>query len=447
MELALTLLRFEKFKNMSLALCLLMTPLQSFTAAANTQEGKALFETTCASCHGKKLTGGAGFNLKDEMWVHGSKPEQILANIKAGFSQAGMPAFAAIYSDQQLASIVEYILSQREGLDNLTYKTYHIDSNSPQSFELIDNLPIKKSGSLATNLMDFSLPEVKDYIIEFEADLYGPKDKAGQIFSMTHKEFFEIEIDGKRVEPSMTDWLRWAWPIKQGKQKIKIRYTTIGTKQRSDKRFKMFVMNGELTEKIFGITVSGKQYLNQATFNITPDTKDEVVRKKIVKLPTSSIAVGTPLNINYAFNPKTCSIVGVWSGNFLNVGPNIEGRGRDGSLIGGDWLFHMPAQIKPLVTDTTPCEFIQYNRSGNTSFTYRLGHQQYRVEAIAQDRSSLLLNYTLLSGQNGILQMSLPTSDKFKLSTKQGEITDNLFSVNAKVGQSYQVLLSASENN
>ena len=441
------LFNLKRLKNIGLTALMLTTSIHGFNVHAESKNGKALFETTCAACHGKNLKGGAGFNLKDETWVHGSQPEQVLANIKKGFSEAGMPGFSAVYNDKQLKSIVDYILSKREGLDNLTYKIYHINSDTPQSFDVIKDLPVAKSGRLTTNLIDFSLPEVNDYIIEFEADLYAPVDEEAQIFSMTYKEFFQVEIDGEIVEPSLSTWLRWAWPIKQGKQHLKLRYSTIGTPAKSDKRFKFFVANKNLTQKIFGISTPGKQFLNKATYNISPDTKDAVVRKKIVKLPISSVAVGTPLKVNYAFNTKTCALVGVWTGDFLNIGPNIEGRGRDGSLIGGEWIFHEPARALPITADNRACEFIKYNRATNTTFTYGLGEQKYTFSAIAQNTSTLILNYTLVTGTDSALMVNLPRSDKFTFSSKQGSITDNQFSVNAKVGHTYQVVLSILGNN
>ncbi|WP_158966480.1 cytochrome c [Paraglaciecola sp. L3A3] len=418
---------------------LLSLILQSSNALSAPSEGQQLFESMCATCHAKDLSGGAGFNLKDETWVHGDQPSQIKANIKKGFSNAGMPAFGAIYNDQQISSIVDYILSKRQGLANLTYKIYHLDENAPASFAIIKDLKVQKSGSLTTNVMDFALPEAKNYIIEFAGDLYAPQEQAGQIFAMVYKELFEIEIDGQIIKPSKQEWLQVAWPIKAGKQHIKIRYSTVGTNPNNKKQFAFFVNNQELTQKLFGISMPGKQFLNSATVNIKADTQPQVVRKKIVNLPTSSIAVGFPEKINYAFNSKNCAINGVWTGDLLNIGPNIEGRGRDGGVILGDWVFHSPQSISPAQGQ---CVFDKYNRQGNPSFVYYLDNNQYAVKVTAESASSLVLTYQLIKGKNTQFTLNLPELKNAEFTSQDGSIANNQFSTQAKIGKTYAIHLT-----
>ncbi|MDU0356438.1 c-type cytochrome [Paraglaciecola aquimarina] len=429
----------RKIIKPSVGLALLGLTLQSAQTLSTPSEGQTLFETTCAACHGKDLSGGAGFNLKDETWVHGSQPDDILANIKKGFGQAGMPGFAGVYSEPQLKSIVDYVLSKRQGFDNLTYKIYHLDDNAPASFAIMDKLEVAKSGPLTTNLMDFAMPEAKDYIIEFEGDLYAPKENPGQIFAMIYKEMFELEIDGQVIKPSKFEWLQVAWPIKAGKQHVKIRYSTVGTRANHNKQFSFFVANQDLTQKLFGISTPGKQFLNNATVNVKAETQPQVVRKKIVNLPVSSVAVGFPEKINYAFNTKNCTINGAWTGDLLNVGPNIEGRGRDGGVILGDWLFHSPQGIAP---ESSNCIFTKYNRQGNPSFVYEIDGNQYSVQVSPQSANALTFTYTLLQGSNSRLMLNLPEVDKANFTSQEGKITNNQFSVPLKVGQSYAISLT-----
>ncbi|MGJ8681810.1 c-type cytochrome [Paraglaciecola sp.] len=410
---------------------------------ASISEGKDLYETTCAACHGKDLSGGAGFNLKDETWVHGDQPNEILANIKKGFGQAGMPGFEAVYSEAQLQSIVDYVLSKRQGFENLTYKIYHLDKDAPADFSILEKLEVKKSGSAPNNLIDFALPEVDDYIIEFEGELHAPKDQTSQIFAMVYRELFEIEINGKRVDTSQKEWLRVAWPIKAGKQHFKIRYSTVGTRANHKRNFNFFVADNALTQKLFGISTGGKQFLNKATVNIKAESQPQVVRKKIVNLPTYSIAVGFPEKINYAFNTKTCAINGVWTGDLVNIGPNIEGRGRDGGVILGEWVYHSPKGITPT---EGKCVFNKYNRQGNPTFVYQLGNNQYSIKVNANGNTSLVLTYTLISGKNSKFVLDLPQLDNASFTTNNGTISNNQFSTQAKVGQSYQINLALLES-
>lgn len=421
---------------------LLSLTLHTSLALAAPSQGQELFENACAACHGKDLSGGAGFNLKDEIWIHGDTSSEILANIKKGFGNAGMPGFGVVYNDQQLQSIVDYILSKRQGFENLTYKIYHLPEDAPADFSILKDLKIQKSGTVANNLIDFTLPEVKDYIIEFEGDLHAPKAQAAQIFAMVYRELFEIEIDGKIVDTSQKEWLRVAWPIKVGKQHFKIRYSTVGTRANNNRKFNFFVSNKKLTQKLFGISTSGKQFLSNATVNIKAESHPQVVRKKIVNLPTSSVAIGFFEKINYAFNTKNCSINGVWTGDLLNVGPNIEGRGRDGGLILGEWLFHAPQSIAPQGS----CVFHKYSRQGNPTFVYQIYDNQYSVQVSPKSATSLQFTYTLLKGKNTRLSLDLPKLNNAIFSSQDGSIANSQFSAQAKVGKSYAISLTLKES-
>ncbi|MGJ8693870.1 MAG: c-type cytochrome [Thalassotalea sp.] len=422
----------------------LMT-LSTMSSAADIENGKSLFESTCAGCHGKNLDGGAGFNLKDEQWVHGDSSEEILANIKKGFGNAGMPAFANVYSEQQLTDIVAYILSRQEGLRNLSYKIYHITPDSPSTFNILADLKVKKSGILSNNLMDFSLPEVKDYIIEFEGDLYTDSQLASNVFGMVYKQNIEIIIDGEVMEQTSKEWLKNSWLLKKGKRNFKLRYSTAGSNPKSNKDHKLFVTDEKITQKLFALTTSGKAFLNKATVNIKAESDIVVMRKKTVNLPTRAISVGYPEKVNYAFSTKDCAVAGFWTGEMLNIGPNIEGRGRDGSVILGDWGFHAPASIAHKNVAHSQCQFIKYNRKGNPTFEYQLGEQQFSVSATPINNKTLVLSYQLTQGNNGSVAFTLPTAKNLAFKSEDGQVDGNQFTLDMKTGQQYQLTISLAE--
>lgn len=68
-----------------------------------------LFETLCASCHGKDLSGGQGPSFLDGEWKHGSTDEEIRRNIAEGNVQLGMTPFKTVLDDRQIRSLVIYI--------------------------------------------------------------------------------------------------------------------------------------------------------------------------------------------------------------------------------------------------------------------------------------------------------------------------------------------------
>ena len=100
-------------------LALMLIPLlciSLFADKASIERGAKIYNTMCFACHGKKLEGATGFNLKDAEWIHGSKPEEILATIKKGFPEKGMVAFGTVYNDKQLQLLDRILAYFQRGL-------------------------------------------------------------------------------------------------------------------------------------------------------------------------------------------------------------------------------------------------------------------------------------------------------------------------------------------
>ena len=104
-------------------------------AQANSQNVEQLFKTTCASCHGQELTGGMAGSLVDSQWLTEGTDDALMNAIKNGIVSAGMPAFGATLSDEQVRTLVVYIreagakakqATQPESQMGKTFKTdYH----------------------------------------------------------------------------------------------------------------------------------------------------------------------------------------------------------------------------------------------------------------------------------------------------------------------------------
>jgi len=75
------------------------------------ESGKAVFNGTCASCHNVNLTGGIGANLVDAVWIHGSKPTDLLKVVNEGVLIKGMPAWGPILGTKKVSEAIAYILS------------------------------------------------------------------------------------------------------------------------------------------------------------------------------------------------------------------------------------------------------------------------------------------------------------------------------------------------
>ncbi len=79
--------------------------------AAILASGREVFTATCASCH--LVTGGGqvGPNLTDGHWIHGGQPEKILATIRDGFLDKGMPAWGPQLGQEKVRDVTAYVLS------------------------------------------------------------------------------------------------------------------------------------------------------------------------------------------------------------------------------------------------------------------------------------------------------------------------------------------------
>ena len=76
--------------------------------------GRALFDSTCAACHGTGATGGRGPNLTSGRFVHGSGDYDIFTTIRGGVAGSEMPSFAQLPADD-VWRVVTYIKSLSGG--------------------------------------------------------------------------------------------------------------------------------------------------------------------------------------------------------------------------------------------------------------------------------------------------------------------------------------------
>lgn len=78
------------------------------------QQGRALFRSNCAFCHGMTATGGRGPNLVSAPLSHGETDDSIKRVIRIGVPGTTMPAFSD-FTAEELSNIVEYLRSLSKG--------------------------------------------------------------------------------------------------------------------------------------------------------------------------------------------------------------------------------------------------------------------------------------------------------------------------------------------
>lgn len=71
--------------------------------------GERLFSAYCTTCHGSDARGARGFpNLRDDDWLYGGEPEQIVASITAGRSGI-MPPWNELLNEKQIRTTARYV--------------------------------------------------------------------------------------------------------------------------------------------------------------------------------------------------------------------------------------------------------------------------------------------------------------------------------------------------
>jgi cytochrome c oxidase cbb3-type subunit 3 len=80
---------------------------------ARLENGKALFESKCAACHGKQGQGGVGANLTDNTWLYGCKMGDVFKLITEGSpdKKKGMVPWKSQLNPIQIQDIASYILT------------------------------------------------------------------------------------------------------------------------------------------------------------------------------------------------------------------------------------------------------------------------------------------------------------------------------------------------
>lgn len=72
--------------------------------------GRALFNGTCAVCHGVEASGGRGPALNTGRFSHGGEDYEVFQTIKNGIGSGGMPSFAAL-ADGDIWGVVSFLKS------------------------------------------------------------------------------------------------------------------------------------------------------------------------------------------------------------------------------------------------------------------------------------------------------------------------------------------------
>lgn len=74
-------------------------------------EGKSIFATNCAVCHGDKGQGVIGPNLTDDFWLHGGGINNVFKTIKYGVPEKGMISWQKNLDPKKMSAVANFIIS------------------------------------------------------------------------------------------------------------------------------------------------------------------------------------------------------------------------------------------------------------------------------------------------------------------------------------------------
>lgn len=87
------------------------TSVTLLTDQAGISQGKAIYETNCAACHGMAGEGGVGPNLTDKYWLHGGSINDVFKIIKYGVPEKGMISWEKQLAPIDIQKVSSYILT------------------------------------------------------------------------------------------------------------------------------------------------------------------------------------------------------------------------------------------------------------------------------------------------------------------------------------------------
>ena len=78
---------------------------------AHLQNGKKIFDSQCATCHGTMGEGKAGPNLTDNYWLHGGSIDKLFSTVKYGVPQTAMISWERKLTPLDMRDVSSFILT------------------------------------------------------------------------------------------------------------------------------------------------------------------------------------------------------------------------------------------------------------------------------------------------------------------------------------------------
>lgn len=398
------------------------------------EAGQATYNLHCVSCHGRNLEGAAGVSLVDSEWLHGESLNDISSNIQVGFIDSGMPGFSDFLSESEVENLAKFIWSKRQGWGHVDYHIYPVSAEDEPGFSILETVEPVVSGSFKNGLADFERIEIPHFAVELEGPMNIPWDEPTALLfeeagwtNANQNTKLMVEIDGEPVEPVNRGAWDWIYPVEAGTQNVKVLYFTSGPSAPGEdwtmwhkSSARVFAVRADGSAKLAPLSRLAKIDMEDSVVEVVVDDRPEVVRLRTLDLPSYSVNVGLANRLSYAFNTRSCAIVGLWEGEFLDIGPNVIGRGKEASEIMGEWAFRFPNVLTIKNDNGAACEFEKYTRGDTPAFYFSRNGRDYRMVAQASPNGVRIEFSSKTIEPTSDIELIIPDMEAF--SVKQTEV-------------------------
>ncbi|MEZ4848394.1 MAG: PQQ-dependent sugar dehydrogenase [Bacteroidia bacterium] len=110
------------------------SPVETLLDSA-TLRAMANYQTYCASCHGEQMMAFA-----DRQWKHGKERDSLVQSIADGYVDAGMPAWSAALTAQDIEEMADYILTGIEHVEKYGFEEITLSSDTFETEKLTFSL-------------------------------------------------------------------------------------------------------------------------------------------------------------------------------------------------------------------------------------------------------------------------------------------------------------------
>lgn len=115
--------------------------LEAAIGADSNRDPQELYQEFCAGCHGEDLR-----KFYREPWKYGRSWNAVRASIRTGYPDAGMPSYAAAFSDQELDALTDFLLGQLEQFTEADFREEAIATGRTETERLNFDLEVVSDG-------------------------------------------------------------------------------------------------------------------------------------------------------------------------------------------------------------------------------------------------------------------------------------------------------------